>query len=117
MFYSFKLYILDRWILLTAIASTTLFGVLCWYTVTHVHPSESSVFLHYNIIFGTDLVGRWQSQFTPLYVGAAVFFANGLASWFLYGSNRLVGRFLFVFTMAIEASLLVGQVLMLNLNL
>lgn len=117
MFYSFKLYILDRWILATAATSLIMLGVLSWYTLYHVRPTDSNVFLHYNVVFGTDLVGEWQSQLIPLYVGVAVFIVNGMVSWLLYGANRLVGRLLFIFTLAVVASLLAGQVLMLNLNL
>lgn len=117
MFYSFKLYLLDRWIMLSVLASWVVYGVLVWFTATRVHPSDSSVFLHYNIIFGTDLVGSWRQQLTPAIVGAVVLAVNGFASWFMYGASRLVGRMLGIFTLAIQISLLVGLVLNLNLNL
>lgn len=117
MFYSFKLYLVDRWILATTLASLLLLAALGWYTISNVRPTPDNVFLHYNIVFGTDLVGEWQAQLIPFIVGCVVFIVNNLFSWMIFGSNRLLGRLVVFFTMAVEISLLVGQIFMLNLNI
>lgn len=117
MIYSYKLYIQDRWILVLFLATVALVAAQWWYTGVHVEPTDEIVFLHYNIVFGTDLVGSWRSQLTPPIVGSVVLVVNNLLSWILYKSSRLISRLLLVFAVAIEGALLVGQILMLSLNL
>ncbi|OGH69385.1 MAG: hypothetical protein A3I29_03990 [Candidatus Magasanikbacteria bacterium RIFCSPLOWO2_02_FULL_44_11] len=117
MFYSFKLYLADRWIMVMTLLALAVFCFHGWYAINHIRPTEENVFLHYNIVFGTDLVGEWQAQLLPLLVGAVILITNSFLSWMFYGSNRLLGRLLVSFSFFIQISLVVGQVFMLNLNL
>lgn len=117
MFYALKLYLSDRWIFFPGLATAAIVLAIWTFTALNVQPTGDSIFLHYNVVFGADLIGSWKRAYVPPAVALGIFFINGLLSFLFYSTNRLVGRLLASMALGVAASILVGQVLMLNLNL
>ncbi len=117
MFYSPKLYLRDPWVSLPLLASLALQAAMWWYIVSKIPRTGEQIFLHYNIMFGIDLVGEWwKILFAPI-SGAAVLIINYLLSFTLYSANRFLARLLAVFTTCFETLLLIGAVLIVRLNI
>lgn len=112
--YSFKLYLKDWWVLAFLTAMVGLLFFSWWYLLTHLPATSENVFLHYNSIFGVDLVGPWNSLLQIPLMGILIFAVNWLLSWFWYRSNKFISRLtLFValtaeFGIAVIIYLLVG---------
>lgn len=102
--------------MVTMSISLAIQAISWWYVASKIHPTNDSLFLHYNIIFSIDLIGEWWKVYTPSFVGLVLLLVNLLVGWLLYGNYRVMSRVLLVFMILIEAALLVGQVLLVNLN-
>ncbi|MSU75488.1 MAG: hypothetical protein EXS55_03180 [Candidatus Magasanikbacteria bacterium] len=87
-----------------------------WYILTNIHPTGESIFLHYNSIFGIDLIGEWWKIFVLPTVSFLALFANGVVAWWLYSSERVVARFLMASSTIFELALLLQIILIVSLN-
>ncbi len=94
MFYSPKVYWKDKWIWGPAVVAL-FFGVLMMvYGAIYVRATSDAVFLHYNVVFGVDLIGEWWKVFY-IPMGALVMFVlNFGISWWIYGQDKTLSRFL-----------------------
>ncbi|OGH68621.1 MAG: hypothetical protein A2754_01885 [Candidatus Magasanikbacteria bacterium RIFCSPHIGHO2_01_FULL_47_8] len=117
MFYSPKLYLRDWWVAVPLVVSAALQVVMWWYITSKISPTNEQIFLHYNIMFGIDLVGEWWKIFFAPIAGVAVLLINYFLSFSLYGSNKFLARLLSVFTICFQALLLVGVVIIVRLNI
>lgn len=116
MLYSAKLYLHDRFILVPFVISFVLLLVTWGFTISRIHPVVEQLFLHYNVVFGIDLIGEWwRLYFAPLLGTAFLIVSLGLG-WFIYGHHRMLVRILVAFLILVEAGILVGQFLMVGLN-
>lgn len=116
MFYPFRLFIKDRWILLSLIVTVFLVGFMGWHTFSKIKPTDQLLSLHYNIIFGVDLIGEWwKMRFLPA-GGLVMAVANFGVSHLLYAKRRGLSRFLAVITALLEILLLVAVILLVGLN-
>jgi hypothetical protein len=117
MFYPPRLFLKDRWISLPFLVAGILLIFMSWYTLYHIRPTEDLLFLHYNILYGVDLIGEWWKLWLiPL--GAAVMgIVNLCISYFFYDKNRLISRILAVVTSGLEALLVIGCILVVGLNI
>jgi len=117
MFYSPKLYLRDWWINVPLLLTFGLQIFMWWYLLSHFHSSADQIFLHYNIIFGVDLVGDWWQIFYFPAGGLVAMILNYLLSWGVYGSDRLLARFLSFWTALITVFLLMAVWLISGLNI
>ena len=117
MFYSPKLYIRDQWVFVPFLVSAVLQAVMWWYITSKVPPTNEQIFLHYNVMFGIDLVGDWWKIFFGPIAGVAVLLINYFLSFTLYSSNKFLARLLSVFTPCFQALLLIGVVIIVRLNI
>ena len=116
MFWGIKLYLRDPWIAAAGGAAALFFlgGII--YGLLNFNPGGEPVFLHYNSIFGVDLVGQW---WRILYLPALAFgigIINGFISLNLFPRERLAARFVAVFTVLIELAFLLEGVFIIKLN-
>lgn len=115
--YSPKLFAKDRWIAPFLAISAALEGFVWWYTAANVRPAAEQVFLHYNITFGVDLVGRWwKLLFIP---GGALFItlAGFLASFFLFNRDKTLARIIAVVVAFCHIFIAFATYQIVNLNL
>ena len=117
MFYSPKLYFRDPWTS-APIAGVILIQVFLWlYLIFNIRSEAGQIFLHYNIIFGVDLVGDWwKIYFIPL-AGVMVILLNYFFSGLLYSVDKFLARLLSFWVLFFHLFLLVGVMLLVRLNI
>lgn len=111
-----RIFVRDYWILTPLVLSLGVWGFASWYLFSHLYPTSEQVFLHYNIIFGTDLVGKWLDiLYFPL-AGMAVMLVNFALALVLYLSEKFLARWLASLTVLLQIFLLVTIWLIVGLN-
>ena len=117
MFYSPKLYLRDFWISLPLLG-VVLIQLFIWgYLISAIKPAMGQIFLHYNIIFGVDLVGDWwRIYYLPL-AGVLVILLNYFFSWMLYSVDKFLARLLSSWALFFHLFLLIGAILLVRLNI
>ena len=117
MLYPIRSYLRDRWILASFLASLALLLFQWWYTISRIRPTNELLFLHYNILFGVDLIGEWWKIYLiPLIASILALFNFGL-SYFFYQQDRVISRFVAVLTVFYLVMVLVGVTLIIGLNI
>lgn len=117
MFYSVKLYIRDSWIFVPLALIATAQAAIWWLLISGVHPDSSGqIFLHYNIIFGIDLVGDWWNMYFLPAAGLLVVLANFFLSLVFYAQDRFLARLVSVWTVFFHAFLLAAVIFLVRLN-
>ena len=117
MLYSPKLYLKDRWVLAPLIVSIAAQFVMWWYIVSKLSGRADQVFLHYNVVFGVDLVGKWwQALFLPL-GGVIILVVNFLASFLFYRADKFLAHFLTIITMGLEVFLTIATIIVVGMNI
>ena len=116
MFYSPKLYFRDLWISVP-LASIALIQAFLWFSLLrNVTADSGQIFLHYNIIFGVDLVGDWWQLYYLPGVGLLIVLLNYLFSSATYASDKFLARFLSGWTLFFHLFLAIGILLLVRLN-
>lgn len=116
MFYSPKLYLRDPWIRWPLSACSLAQGLIWWFVLSRVHPTNDSIFLHYTIMFGVDLIGNWGQILLPPAVGLSFGVFNFFLSFTVYSASRFTARLLACATVLVQIFLAVGVVLIVGLN-
>ncbi|MFA5174984.1 MAG: hypothetical protein WC430_00970 [Patescibacteria group bacterium] len=116
MFYPIKLYFRDLWIA-APFAGSVLSQIFIWlYLFFNIKPGAEQVFLHYNIIFGVDLVGDWWNIFyTPLF-GLLILAVNFCFSFLIYRADKFLARILNLFALATQLIIIAFSILIAGLN-
>jgi hypothetical protein len=116
MFYSPKLYFRDLWNLVPLIGSILIQIFLWWHLISNIQSDAGQIFLHYNIIFGVDLVGAWWKIYLIPLLGMAVILLNYFFSWMYYSVDKFLARLMSVWVLFFHIFLTVGIVLLVRLN-
>ncbi|MFA6486030.1 MAG: hypothetical protein WCT40_01520 [Candidatus Magasanikbacteria bacterium] len=117
MFYSPKLFVRDLWIGIPLVVTVSCVAIVSWYVVAHIHPTDAQIFLHYNAIFGIDLIGPWwQMYFLPIFATAIFLINFSVALWF-YRADKFLARLLAVLAAVWEIFLVVATILIVGLNI
>ncbi len=117
MFYSPKLFLRDYWVFCPILA-IILCQIFIWgYLIYYIHPSDQQLFLHYNIIFGVDLVGQWWKMYYLPVGGLLIMIFNYFTSFVFYDSEKMLGRFLSVATALLHIFLVIATVFIVGLNI
>ena len=117
MFYYLKLYFRDPWVAIPLVGSVVLQALNWWYILTRIHPQTEQIFLHYNIIFGVDLIGNWWKIFYLPGFGTLILFINYTMSFWSYGRDKVLAHVLSVSTFIFEVFLAVAVVMIVGLNI
>lgn len=116
MFYSPKLFFSDRWVL-GSLVGAILAQIFLWlYLFFNIRSGAGQIFLHYNITFGTDLVGDWwKIYFLPL-AGFGVILLNYFLAILFYSTDKFLARLIGFWTLLFHLFLTIGLVLLVRLN-
>jgi len=117
MFYSPKLFVRDYWVGVPLIIAGVSVIFIWWYVLSRLHPGSEQIFLHYNAIFGIDLVGAWwQILYLPA-AGTAIWLINFLSALWFYRADKFLARLLAVLSAVWEIFLAVAAFLIVGLNI
>ncbi len=117
MFYSLKLYFRDPWVSAPLLGSILIQIFLWWYLIANIHPEAGQIFLHYNIIFGVDLVGSWWKIYLIPLAGVAVALLNYFFSLMFYSVDKFLARLMSGWVLFFHLFLLIGIILLVRLNI
>jgi len=116
MLYLLKVFFRDLWISLSLIFCGFCQGLSWWWILARGRFGGESFFLHYNIIFGVDLVGEWWRVFFLPLGGLLVIAVNLAMGIFLYNSDKFFSRLLALAAAGIQAAVLTAVYLLVSLN-
>lgn len=116
MFYSPKVYWRDHWIFWSFVVAFLLQVFIWFYSISRLGDGDQ-YFLHYNIIFGVDLVGSRTRLMHLPGGGLLIFLVNLLLSWWLYGKDKFLARLLGVAAVIAQIFLLAAVILIVGLNI
>ncbi len=88
-----------------------------FYIVFKLSVTGEQAFLHYNNIFGIDLVGAWwKALFLPL-GGLVLILVNFLLSFYSYNSDKIISRILSICAALFQIFLVLAVYLLVEINL
>ncbi|MCB9798221.1 hypothetical protein H6758_00680 [Candidatus Nomurabacteria bacterium] len=114
--YPIKLYFRNKAIL-SLLGVSLLFLLLCLYWIFfRIGVSEGPLFLHYNVLFGVDLIGPWyQILYIPL-TGCILVILNSFVGWMLFDKSHFPAILLSSFTAFFNVLLFIALLLLEFLN-
>jgi TctA family transporter len=116
MLFPVKIYFKDRWILGSLVISGLFFGYTLVNTIRFIRPTSEQMFLHYNIIFGIDLIGEWWKLYLMPAAMLVVIILNFIISYFYYRHNRFISRYVAFSTAFIGLMFTIASNLIVGLN-
>jgi hypothetical protein len=117
MWYLLKVFIRDPWVLFPLIISLIGQSFSWWYILFFVPNNQEQYFLHYNIIFGVDLVGAWwKLLFIPI-GGLLILIVNFLLAAGCYNKDKVLARLFTVFTALFQLCLAITAYLAVGMNI
>jgi len=81
-----------------------------------IGPTPEPIFLHYNILFGVDLVGPWWKVLYLPITGIIILLVNGTLGWLLFGRDKFIAQFLNAVTVLCQIFLFITAALLVFLN-
>lgn len=111
-----KTYLNDPVNLIT-ITFALLLNIIHWVVLLiNIQPTNQKVLLHYNVIYGADLVA--QSFFLYLIPGTALvfFLVNFFVSRKMYKKEKLASYFINYFSILIQAIFIVATLILISIN-
>lgn len=89
-----------------------IWGWLAWY----IEPQAEPIFLHYNILFGVDMLGRWWKIFAIPLLGFIIFLANFIIGWITFHKDQYISYFLNATSVICQIFLTISAYLLVFLN-
>ncbi len=94
-----------------------LLNIASWiWLASNIRPHLGQVFLHYNVLFGVDLVGPWYSVFMLPLAGLFILLCNAVLGWMLYKQDPFASYLLNGIGVIVNTLLLVSAALLVFLN-
>ncbi len=114
--YPIKLYIkhLPNAILL---GTSLLINVATWiWLLVRIGPQEENIFLHYNILFGVDLIGTWTKVFYLPLIGLFILLVNAIIGWLLFRTDKFITQMFNAISLLCQIFILIASSLIIFLN-
>lgn len=98
-------------------ALSAVMNVALWFWLLfNIRPQEDPIFLHYNVLFGVDLIGPWYHILALPTVGLCMLFINAALGWFFFERDKFVSLVLQMTTVLAHFFLLIAASLLVFLN-
>lgn len=115
--YPLKLYLRKRENLFLLLAGLLLnIGSWIWLSL-NIQPHLGQVFLHYNVLFGVDLVGPWYAVFALPLAGFFIILLNAALGWMLFKQDPFAAYLLNAVSIFVNILLLISTALLVFLNI
>ncbi len=115
--YPLKLYFKQPAIFVMAILSLLANAFVWFWLLYKIGPQQDPIFLHYNILFGVDLIGEWwRIVYLPI-TGFFILVVNFILGWVLFHKDRLIAYILNAISLICQVFLLIATLLIVFLNL
>jgi len=114
--YPIKLYIIDRFNLFVLIPSAILIIIGAIWLFWQTKPQDDYIFLHYNILFGVDLVGEWWKIIHLPITALIIFIINFIISWFIFSRDKFASRLINAVNLYCQIFIFIAILLIVFLN-
>jgi len=116
MFYYLKMYLRD-WRNSLGLSISVVFQVYIWiFLALNIKPEMERIFLHYNIIFGVDLLGEWWKIYYLPIAGLLVLIVNSCLAVLVYKKSKFISWLLNFSILFFHIFLLIVARLLVRLN-
>ena len=88
------------------------FGWLAYY----IKPQEEQIFLHYNALFGVDLIGPWYKIYYLPTAGLLIIVVNTILGWILFRRSKSIGYIAGGISVFLQIVILIASYLLVLLN-
>lgn len=117
MFYLLKVFFKDPWVVLPLLVSA-ISQIYMWpYILMNLAQRKGTLFLHYNVVFGVDLVGAWWKIFFLPLAGLIIIVLNFGAALYSRNSDKVISRMFTVFAAVFQLFLVLAVYLTVQINL
>jgi hypothetical protein len=73
--------------------SSLILNLAAWvWLFFQIGPQEDQIFLHYNILFGVDLIGEWSRVFLVPLFGLFLILFNAAIGWIFFSNNKFISQ-------------------------
>lgn len=114
--YPFKLYLHDTPTIIFIGSSLALNIASFLWLALRIRPDLGQIFLHYNILFGVDLLGTWYQVFFIPAIGLLILIVNAVVGWLLFHRDKFAGHLLNFTSVMVQLFVLVASGLLIFLN-
>ncbi len=99
------------------VLSSFIVNVATWlWLLWHIGPREDHIFLHYNVLFGVDLIGPWQHMLYLPGLGLLILLVNALVGWLFFRDDKFVSTIFNGISLICQLVILVVAQLIILLN-
>lgn len=114
--YPLKLYLKYKPVLITTSISLLLNLCAWFWLLLQIRPSDEQVFLHYNILFGVDLIGNWWKVYYVPIAGLLIILVNLVIGWLLFQKDKFVAQLLVFIALYCQIVVVTVSLLLVFLN-
>lgn len=114
--YPIKLYLKQKPVFILHGLALLFFLLSVFWVFFRIGTQDEVLFLHYNILFGVDLLGPWYQILNIPLTGLVIIFVNSLLGWILYDKGPFPAVLLAVFGLFFNVLLFVSILLLEFLN-
>ena len=76
---------------LIMLGSSAVMNIATWsWFAWNIRPTEDQIFLHYNILFGVNLIGAWYKIYNLPLLGLFILLINTGIGWVFFKNDRFV---------------------------
>jgi hypothetical protein len=114
--YPIKLYIKQP-VIAIMMGLTLAINIFMWlWLFLRIGPQTGPIFLHYNILFGVDMIGEWwRILYIPI-TALSIFIVNFILGWVFFNKDKFVAYILNFIALLCQVFLLVATFLLVFLN-
>ena len=87
----------------------------CWLAY-YIRPQEEQIFLHYNALFGVDLIGSWYKIYYLPVSGLLIIIVNTILGWILYRKSKSIGYIAGGISVFLQIIIFIASYLLVLLN-
>lgn len=111
-----KAYILDQknlW----GFAVSLIINIIHWlYLYRNIKPADQKILLHYNVIYGRDIVGPGRLAYLIPAIALGALLLNAVLAKVLYKKEKLVSYFLSFSTVTVQLIFLIASIVLVRIN-
>jgi hypothetical protein len=113
---SWKTFVSDR-LIFFSLGVSALINIIQWVVIyIKIKPGSANILLHYNIIYGTDLVDKGVYAYLIPGIALAFLVINILAAYFIYQREKLASYFLSMANLPVQTIFFVATIVLIMAN-
>ena len=113
---TWKTFVSDR-LIFFSLGTAFFLNIIQWALIyIKIRPDGTNILLHYNVIYGTDLVDKGVYAYVMPGIALAFFALNVLAAFFIYQREKLASYFLSMANLPVQIIFIVATIVLVMAN-